>query len=196
MWDERYSTQEYVYGKLPNDFLLERYHSFRPGGAVLCLAEGEGRNAVFLAKKGFRVTGMDSSKVGKEKALELAKEHSVEIEYEVADLEKADLGEKKWDAIVSIFAHMPQSWRKDLHQRIFKALKPGGVLLLEGYSKEQLALGTGGPKDESLLYEMEEFENDLEEMNFEILVKTEREIQEGRFHSGRSSTIQLLARKR
>ena len=196
MWDERYSTQEYVYGKLPNDFLLERYHSFKPGGAVLCLAEGEGRNAVFLAKKGFRVTGMDSSKVGKEKALELAKEHNVEIEYEVADLEKADLGENKWDAIVSIFAHMPKSWRNDLHQRIFKALKPGGVLLLEGYSKEQLALGTGGPKDENLLYELEEFEKDLEEMDFEILVKTEREIQEGRFHSGRSSTIQLLARKR
>ena len=137
MWDKEYDTEEYVYGKLPNDFLKSHYDAI-PKGKVLLLAEGEGRNAVFLAKLGYSVTAVDISRVGLIKAEKLAKENNVIIETICADLEVFDLGERKWDGIVSIYCHLPSTLRQDLYSRIELAIKPSGVFLLEGYRPEQL----------------------------------------------------------
>ena len=142
-WDQRYKVDSYLYGENPNDFLVENLDRFKNGGKVLCLSEGEGRNAVYLALNGFQVTCVDISAIAKEKALKLAALKGVKIEYDVSDLEEYDLGNEKWDGIVSIFGHTPSIVRKKLHQAIKKSLKKGGVFLLEGYSVDQLKYNTG-----------------------------------------------------
>ena len=150
MWDKEYDREEYIYGKLPNDFLKSHFDSL-PKGKVLLLAEGEGRNTVFLAKLGYSVTAVDISSVGLKKAEKLAKENNVTIETICADLEVFDLGEDKWDGIVSIYCHLPPTLRQDLYNRIQLALKPSGVFLLEGYRPEQLGYKTGGPPVASMM---------------------------------------------
>ena len=130
MWDERYSAEEYAYGTNPNNFLEANVSSI-PKGKVLSLAEGEGRNAVFLAKQGYSVTAVDSSLVGLNKARKLAEENGVIVEFIHTDLAEYDLGENKWDGIVSIFCPLPSSIRKQLHKKVEAALKRDGVFLLE-----------------------------------------------------------------
>jgi SAM-dependent methyltransferase len=146
MWDQRYRESGFAYGTEPNDFLAanaERH--LAAGGDILSLAEGEGRNAVFLARLGFRVTGVDSSAVGLEKARKLAEQHGVVIRTVVADLDDFDLGVERWDGIVSIWCHTPSALRARLHRGVVAALRPGGVLLLEAYTPKQLEYKTGGP---------------------------------------------------
>lgn len=135
MWDERYSEAQYAYGKEPNDFLAENYNAL-PIGKVLSLAEGEGRNAVFLAKKGYEVTAVDSSEVGLKKAEKLANEHGVKIDLVQADLANYDIGENKWDGIVSIFCPLPAAVRTNVYRKSVKGLKSGGVFLLEAYTPD------------------------------------------------------------
>src|SRR5690348_15769107 len=136
MWDKRYSSEEYAYGKAPNDFLVEKYNHI-PKGKILSLAEGEGRNAVFLAKQGYSVTAVDASQVGLGKAKTLAKANGVAIELVQADLARFDIGENRWDGIVSIFCPLPSSLRKELHKRVVAGLKSNGVFLLEAYTPNQ-----------------------------------------------------------
>lgn len=126
MWDERYSAQEYAYGTNPNKFLEANVSSI-PKGKVLSLAEGEGRNAVFLAKQGYSVTAVDASLVGLNKARKLAEDNGVVVEFIHTDLAEYDLGENKWDGIVSIFCPLPSSIRKQLHKKVEAALKRNGV---------------------------------------------------------------------
>ena len=130
MWDERYSAEEYAYGTNPNNFLEANVSSI-PKGKVLSLAEGEGRNAVFLAKQGYSVTAVDSFLVGLNKARKFAGENGVIVEFIHTDLAEYDLGENKWDGIVSIFCPLPSSIRKQLHKKVEAALKRDGVFLLE-----------------------------------------------------------------
>src|SRR4028119_2455143 len=129
MWDERYSAKEYAYGTNPNNFLEANVSSI-PKGKVLSLAEGEGRNAVFLTKQGYPVTAVDSSLVSLNKARKLAEENRVIVEFIHTDLAEYDLGENKWDGIVSIFCPLPSSIRKQLHKKVEAALKRNGVFLL------------------------------------------------------------------
>lgn len=196
MWDEKYSTDEFVYGKIANDFLQDSIKYIPEEGSVLCLAEGEGRNAVYLAKKGFDVSALDLSSVGRDKALVLAKDNNVTINYVVADLSKYDFGENKWDAVVSIWAHLPRELQVSVHAKIIKSLKPNGVVIFEGYSKEQLGKGTGGPKSLDLLYDLGELKNDFSELDLFFSAGLERDISEGKLHNGNSSVCQLIGIKK
>ena len=146
MWDQRYSEEGFAYGEAANDFLKLHCSHIPAGGHVLCLAEGEGRNAVFLAQQGYQVTAVDQSAVGLKKAQDLANKHGVTIKTVVANLAEFDLGNACWDGIVSISAHVPAPLRKQLHQQSVLALKDGGVFILEAYTLKHLELaGAGGP---------------------------------------------------
>ncbi|XPF94680.1 class I SAM-dependent methyltransferase [Colwellia sp. RE-S-Sl-9] len=191
MWDKEYDREEYVYGKLPNDFLKSHYNSI-PKGNVLLLAEGEGRNAVFLAKLGYSVTAVDISSVGLKKAEKLAKENNVVIETICADLAVFDLGERKWDGIVSIYCHLPETLRQDLYKRIELAIKPSGVLLLEGYRPEQLTYKTGGPPLASMMISKETLIKELPHFSFSHLEALDRVVNEGINHHGLGAVIQAI----
>jgi SAM-dependent methyltransferase len=195
MWDERYGCEEYVYGTRPNDFLREMATMLPKGGRVLCLCEGEGRNAVWLASHGFRVTGIDASAVGLAKAARLAAEAGVEIETLHLDLAQADLGEACWDGIVSIFCHLPPALRGQIHSQVVRALKPGGLFLLEAYTVRQLEYGTGGPPTAELMMDLVSLGRELTGLTIEHGVEMVRDICEGRFHTGPGAVVQFIARK-
>lgn len=196
MWNERYAGRDFVYGTEPNDFLKETAERYLPpGGTLLCLAEGEGRNGVYLAGLGFVVTGVDGSSVGLEKAQRLASERGVKIDTVVSDLSDFDLGEARWDGIVSIWCHTPPELRKRLHARVVKALKPGGVLLLESYTPKQLDYKTGGPPDASWMMTLEGLEQELAGLEFLVGEEKIREVQEGKFHGGTSAVVQVVGKK-
>lgn len=195
-WDSRYAGDDFFYGTTPNDFLAARAEMLPAGGRVLCLAEGEGRNAVFLAQRGFHVTGVDGSAVGLEKAQRLAKDRHVSLTTEVADLRDYDLGTARWDGIVSIWCHLPPPLRASLHPRIAAALAPGGVLLLEHYHPKQLGRGTGGPSDATMMVTLDELRRDFAELEELHAFEGERDVREGAGHGGRSVVTQFIARRR
>ena len=145
MWNERYAEPGYVYGTSPNDFLA-RIEPLLPAGPILSIAEGEGRNAVFLATRGHEVHAVDASHVGLDKAKQLALERNVPLTTEVADLATYDFGVSRWAAIVSIFCHLPPSVRERCHTAIVRALLPGGMFACEVCRPAQLRFGTGGPQ--------------------------------------------------
>jgi len=193
-WDERYAQEGYLYGTDPNEFLKENFLKI-PRGKVLFLAEGEGRNAVFLARQGYKVTAVDSSSVAIKKADGLARKNDVSITTFVADLNNFDLGEEQWDGIVSIFCHLPPALRKDVHIRIVRALKKGGVLLAEAYTPEQLQYKTGGPPVKELLVELSTLKNELHDLRFIHALETIREVHEGKLHFGKGAVVQIIAVK-
>lgn len=196
MWDQRYSEPGFAYGTEPNDFLRENAELHLPaGGAILSLAEGEGRNAVFLAKRGFRVTGVDGSAVGLEKARKLAAQHGVELQTVVADLADFDLGVDRWDGVVSIWCHTPSALRTRLHRAVVAALKPGGVLLLEAYTPKQLGHKTGGPPVSDMLMTASALREELAGLDLLVADEKEREVHEGKHHEGMSAVVQVVARK-
>ncbi|MEM1395633.1 MAG: class I SAM-dependent methyltransferase [Cyanobacteria bacterium P01_H01_bin.150] len=194
-WDDRYQDEEYIYGQHPNDFLRDNANLFRNGDTVLTLAEGEGRNAVFLAQHGCQVRSVDFSVAGRAKTLQLAQKQKVSVEYDVADITQYDMGYAKWDGIVSIFCHLSESNRSALYQSIEQALKPGGIFLLESYNKKQLEFDTGGPRELSYLLSLYELKKAFK--NFEMIVAqdVERAIMEGNSHNGISSVTQFIASK-
>lgn len=192
MWDERFRTDEYVYGTQPNDFLVQTAHRL-PVGRLLSLGEGEGRNAVFLAGLGHEVVAVDSSAVGLEKVRRLADRHGVEVRTVHADLADLDIEPGSWDAVVSIFCHVPSALRRELHARVARALRPGGAFLIEAYTPAQLAYATGGPASVDLLVTLASLRDDLAGLHFEIGHEIERDIAEGIHHHGRSAVVQALA---
>ncbi|WP_018144168.1 cyclopropane-fatty-acyl-phospholipid synthase family protein [Thioalkalivibrio sp. AKL6] len=194
MWDERYAEDDYVYGTEPNDFLRAAVANV-PRGRALCLAEGEGRNAVFLAQQGFDVLAVDSSAVGLQKAQRLAEDRGVQIETLVADLADYAIEPDSWDLIVSIFCHLPPDVRRRLHAEVVAGLRPGGVFILEAYTPAQLEWGTGGPPTAELMMTREALTEELEGLEFEEAVERERDVIEGRFHTGRGAVVQVLAHK-
>ncbi|HKQ52045.1 MAG TPA: class I SAM-dependent methyltransferase [Pyrinomonadaceae bacterium] len=194
MWDERYSTEEYAYGTQPNQFLEENV-SYIPKGRVLSLAEGEGRNAVFLAKQGYSVTAVDASLVGLNKAGKLAEENRVVVEFIHADLADYDLGENRWDGIVSIFCPLPSVLRRQLYKKVEAGLKPNGVFLLEAYTPEQLKHGTGGGSSADVMQTKESLRLELAGLKFKHLVELERDVVEGIYHTGLGAVVQAIATK-
>jgi SAM-dependent methyltransferase len=194
MWEERFSVDDYVYGTEPNGFLRED-ESILPMGEVLCLAEGEGRNAVFLAATGRLVSSVDLTEAGVAKTLHLAVAGGVVVDAVVGDLASYDLGVNRWDAIVSIFAHMPSSVRVDLHRRVVAALRPRGVFLLEAYTPDQIGRGTGGPTSADLMMTAKGLREELEPLEFLRSEELERDIIEGSHHTGTGSVVQIIARK-
>lgn len=195
MWNQRYAEPGWAYGTEPNDFLRDNAGELPRAGRVLCLAEGEGRNAVFLAEQGHAVTAVDLSDVGLRKAEALAADRGVTVETVVADLAEHDLGVEAWDGIVAIWCHLPAPVRRTVLRRVVRALKPGGVLILEAYTPRQLAFESGGPKDAAMLYEPADLRADLDGLAFDRCDELERDIQEGKYHQGRSAVVQVLARR-
>jgi len=194
-WDERYSGDEYLYGTEPNQFLAEQARELTPGRA-LCLADGEGRNSVFLAELGFEVSAVDISARGSEKARRLARARGVEVDVITANLADYDLGTDQWDLIASIFAHLPAPVRRDLHLRLPRSLKGGGALVLEAYRPEQAERDTGGPPDPSKLLDLPTLEAELTGLDVILAREIEREVVEGAGHTGRGAVVQLVARRR
>ena len=194
MWDERYGTEEYVYGKDPNEFLANAVENI-PKGKVLCVAEGEGRNAVFLAEQGYEVTAVDASSVGLAKARKLAEERGVNITTIVSDLADFNIDPDSWDGVVSIFAHVPPLLRKQLHSKIVKGLRPGGVLVLESYRPDQLKYKTGGPPTAEFMMTLEGLEEELTGLAFEYAVELDHDIIEGKFHTGKGAVVQIIGKK-
>jgi len=194
MWDQRYNTADYVYGTRPNKFLADVAGGI-PRGRVLCIAEGEGRNAVYLAELGHEVVAVDASSVGLEKAEKLARERGVAIETVVADLADYEIEKNSFDAVVSIFAHVPPVIRAPLHRRIVAGLKPGGVLVLEAYTPDQIACGTGGPPVAELTMTLRALQDELRGLEFRHAVELRREVIEGSLHTGTGAVVQVVAVK-
>ena len=198
-WDERYKGEHYAYGKEPNAFFREWLQKFKPG-SILMAADGEGRNGVFAAVHGWKVTSFDLSVEGKSKALQLARENNVAIEYIVGDLEQLDFEKESFDAIGLIYAHFAADKKSILHKKLDGYLKPGGIIIFEAFSKTHLQLrmlnpSVGGPQDINMLFSKEELIADFK--NYDILTLEEEEIllNEGAYHIGKGSVIRFVGRK-
>lgn len=195
-WDARFSAEDYVYGTKPNEFLVEVTPSLPPAPArILSLGEGEGRNGVYFASLGYQVTGVDASAVGLRKAERLAAEQGLSLTTVVSDLTDFSITPGAWDAVVAVFCHLPMPLRRRVHRAVVEGLRPGGVFVLEAYTPAQLALRTGGPPVRELLYTAEELREDLADLELPILRELEREVVEGRLHTGRAAVVQVLGRK-
>jgi SAM-dependent methyltransferase len=199
-WDERYKENEFAYGKEPNNFFKEWISKLEPG-KILMPADGEGRNGVFAAKLGWKVTSFDLSMEGKSKALQLAKENNVVIEYIVGDLEQLEFEQNIFDAIGLVYAHFSAEKKSIFHRKLNGYLKPGGVIIFEAFSKRQIEYKklnsqVGGPDDINMLYSKEEILADFE--NYEVLMLEEEEIllNEGKYHIGKGSVIRFVGRKK
>ena len=198
-WDNRYSQKEYAFGKAPNDYLKAQLEKLKPG-IILFPAEGEGRNAVFAARLGWTVSAFDISAEGRNKALQLAKENDVSIDYKVGELPLLNYPEAHFDAIALIFAHFPAAIKSAYHQQLGKLLKKGGIVIFEAFSKKhpdyQLKNEkVGGPKDLASLFSTDEIKSDFEK--YEIIELTEKEVylNEGPYHSGEGMVIRFTGRK-
>lgn len=194
-WNSRYATEDFVYGTAPNDFLVEIEPRLARHSRVLAIADGEGRNSVWLAQQGHRVTALDVASQGIAKAEQLAHASGVELQTIVADVTQHDLGLDCWDAIVSIFLHLPAAARRAVHRRCVEALAAGGLFVYEAYGPEQLGRGTGGPPEPHLLHPLDQLLADFNGCIIEHRTSLVRHITEGRLHHGDGAVIQILARK-
>jgi cyclopropane fatty-acyl-phospholipid synthase-like methyltransferase len=196
-WDARYAGDDYLFGQAPNAFLAAQASRLTPGWSALALADGEGRNGVWLAEQGLEVLSVDSSSVAQEKARRLARSRGVELRIELVNLETWSFPESRFDVIAAIFIQFAgPALRTRLFEAIQRALKPKGLLLLEGYRPEQLEYRTGGPPIAENLYTeplLREAFGDLELLE---LVSYDAVIEEGSAHKGLSALIDLVARKR
>jgi SAM-dependent methyltransferase len=197
MWDQRYDTDEYVFGTAPAAFLARHVDQLEPGARTLVVADGEGRNSVFLAEQGLQVTGMDISSVGVEKARRLAATRDVELDLRVADVLEWEWEPEAYDAVVAVFIQfLDPAQRALVFDGMLRTLRPGGLLLLHGYRPEQLAYGTGGPPVASHLYDESLLADAFGEMDIVHLRSYDAVIDEGAGHAGMSALIDLVARKR
>ena len=196
-WNERYATDDYLFGTAPNAFLAREVHRLALGSKVLAVADGEGRNSVFLAQHGHRVVATDISESALDKARALAERRAVEVEYRQANLAEWQWPAEAFDAVVGIFIQFAgPELREDIFDGILRSLKPGGLLLLEGYREEQLAYGTGGPPSIENLYTEDGLRRAFSTWEIELLDAYDAEIEEGIGHSGKSALIDLIACKR
>ena len=198
-WDDRYAADDYVYGQDPNEFVAEMAMHI-PDGPVLCLAEGEGRNAVYAAKLGWTVSAFDISVEGKNKAIQLAETNNVSVDYQVGELQTLNYKAEQFDVIALIYAHFPASIKSQQHKLLVTYLRKGGMVIFEAFSKKHLEYNAknenvGGPKDLASLFSVDEIKSDFE--NYEIieLIETEIELNEGLVHNGTGSVIRFVGRK-
>jgi len=194
MWNERYRNNGFAYGTEPNSFLAENANLLT--GPVLSLAEGEGRNAVFLASLGFEVLGVDASDVGLAKAHKLAESRGVSIRTEVADLAAYEPPASSFGSVVSISAHLPSAVRRRLYPLVEQSLKAGGFILLEAYSKSQLPKNTGDPKDSDMLMTVEDIQKEFPNCEAILCHEIEREVVEGEFHTGMACVVQFIGKRK
>ncbi|MGD9572814.1 MAG: class I SAM-dependent methyltransferase [Thermoleophilia bacterium] len=195
-WDARFARDEYIFGTAPNAFLAAQAHRIPPGGRVLCVADGEGRNGVHLAQLGYAVESFDGSAVAVEKARRLAAERGVEVAAEVAGLDDWAWPPDRYDAVAAIFVQFsPPDMRRRMWARILETLKPGGLMLCEGYGVEQLRYRTGGPPDPAHLYTEALLREELAGYEVESIRAYEADVDEGPAHSGLSALVDAIARR-
>ncbi|RZF57919.1 class I SAM-dependent methyltransferase [Sphingobacterium corticibacterium] len=199
-WDERYSKKEFAYGENPNEYLKAKFSGI-PVGKVLFPAEGEGRNAVFSATLGWDVFAFDQSEEGKKKAKILAHKNGVPINYIVSDMEHVNYPQNSFDALVLIYAHFSSEKRKEYHQKLGSLLKKGGLLILEGFDKKHAEQQkqnpkAGGPKNVSMLYDLEELKSDFKEFDFTEAYECTISLDEGLYHVGQAAVVRILAIKK
>jgi cyclopropane fatty-acyl-phospholipid synthase-like methyltransferase len=197
-WNQRFDKQEFIFGKEPNEYLVEQSsHYLKPNSSVLCIADGEGRNGVWLAKQGMRVTGFDVSDIALAKANQLAADNEVNIEYSLCDTDGFDWQANTYDAVVGIFIQFADpEMRARIFQQVHQTLKSGGLFILQGYTPKQLEYKTGGPSLIEHLY-TEEMIRELSQ-DFEVLELQcyEKELSEGARHTGMSALLGMVAKKR
>lgn len=197
MWNQRFSGDDYLFGTEPAAFVRRQAARLAPGARVLAVADGEGRNSVFLAGLGHRVTAMDGSEVGVAKARRLAADRGVTVDFHVADIEGWDWRATPYDAVLAVFIQFaPPALRSVIFDGMKAALGPGGLILLHGYTPEQIAHGTGGPSAVENLYTPDLLAAAFADMEILHLAAYEADITEGTGHAGRSALIDLVARKR
>jgi len=199
-WNDRYSNEEFAYGEEPNNFFKEQIEKLTPG-TILFPAEGEGRNAVYAAKIGWKVAAFDISEEGKNKALKLAEANNVTIDYKVGELETLNYQPEQFDAIALIYAHFPAEIKSHLHKTLETYLRKDGIIIFEAFSKkhlEYLAINdkVGGPKDIESLFSTEEIKADFPDYEIIQLEETEIELNEGLFHNGKGSVIRFFGKKK
>jgi len=196
MWNKRYAEPGFLFGTDPARFLVDQQAYFKAGDTALSIADGEGRNSVFLAEKGLNVTAQDSSDVAIDKARGLAAVRGARVDYQLADLRTWDWEEGAFDLVAAIFIQFAdQAFRDQIFAGLKKTLKPGGILLLHGYTPKQVEYGTGGPPSADNMYTTELLQEAFGDMEILRLEAYDREVDEGRGHSGLSALIDLVARK-
>ena len=196
MWDEKYGIKDYLYGTEPSRFLKHNSDVLQVGDKALAIADGEGRNSVFMAEKGLQVTAMDSSAVGMEKARRLAAERGVEVDFRLADLQDWDWEANQYDVVAAIFIQFADpAFRAEIFDGMERALMPGSLLMLHGYTPKQIEYGTGGPPVPELLYTRDMLTDRFGDWDIVRLEEYETELHEGPGHSGMSALIDLIARR-
>ena len=194
-WDERYSSKDYVYGEYPNHFLKEQLDKISSLGKLLLPGEGEGRNAVYAAKLGWKVDAFDQSVNAQNKALKLAQKNKVKINYRIVDLTKFVPLKNHYDAVAIIFVHFSQEFSNAFHKKILDPLKPGGKIILEVFSKNQLGKNSGGPQDLAMLYTLDDIKNDFDSLKTILLEEVNIFLDEGDKHRGDASVIRFVGEK-
>jgi SAM-dependent methyltransferase len=199
-WNERYSKNEFAYGEAPNNYLKEQLEKLNVG-AILFPAEGEGRNAVFAATLGWKVSAFDISIDGKRKAMQLAAANNVSIDYQVGELQTLNYHNEQFDAIALIYAHFPAAIKSSYHEALDKYLKKGGIIIFEAFSKKHIDYiskneNVGGPKDIASLFSIDEIRSDFANYDFKELAETEIELNEGLYHNGQGSVIRFVGQKK
>ena len=200
IWNERYSGSEYVYGKLPNVYLKEQLEKL-PVGNILFVGEGEGRNAVYAAKLGWKVSAFDLSSQGKRKAQLLALKNNVNFNYDVGNLHELNYEKEQFDVIALIFTHFSPEKRTSIYKALSQHLRPGGTIIMEAFSKDQIRYqaknpNAGGPKDINVLYTVEDVKHDFEGFEIIELIETETYLSEGAYHDGLSSVTRFTGKKK
>ena len=194
-WNSRYAESGYAYGTEPNAFLVSQKQYLRPSGTVLAVADGEGRNGVWLAQQGLAVLSVDASEVGLCKAQELAADRGVTIRTEKVDLTTWQWPGQKFDVVVSIYAHFPPEVRARMHRRMFETLKPGGILILEAFTPAQLNYQSGGPPVVEMLYTVDMLRIDFAGGEILLLEDAITELAEGKYHRGPAAVVRLVLRR-
>ncbi|MBS1534794.1 MAG: class I SAM-dependent methyltransferase [Bacteroidetes bacterium] len=199
-WDERYKAEEFAYGENPNEFLREQLDLLAPG-KILFPAEGEGRNAVYAARNGWKTSAFDISSEGQKKAFALADKNKVTIDYRVGLLETLGYQSEEFDAMALIYAHFPAEIKSQLHRLLHQYIRKDGYVIFEAFSKKHLDYiarneKVGGPRDLASLFSIEEIQEDFSDYEVILLEEKEIELSEGLYHNGLGSVIRFVGRKK
>lgn len=192
-WDQRYAENTTAYGYKPNRFFKQFIDQHKPG-TILLPAEGEGRNAVYAAGKGWQVDAFDFSDVARQKALDFARSEKVAVNYELKNI--ADFrATKKYDAVALIYVHLPDYLRKKFHQEIYNSIKSGGYLIFEAFAKEQAEMESGGPRDTALLYDAPTLCSDFPFLHLISCGQKEILLDEGDYHKGKAAVLRIIGQR-
>lgn len=194
-WNERFKGEEYVYGEAPNSFIKEQSYRLKGKKQIAAYAEGEGRNAVYLAKEGHDVTTYDYAENGLKKTRQLAERSHVHVNTVQADLIDETLPVEEYDAAIMVFGHVAKEHQKDMIQKIISSVKPGGIVMLEVYSEDQLRYQTGGPKNRDMLYSPVDMLSWTQGHRVLHFFYGEQERKEGLLHTGTGHVIQVILQK-